>query len=387
MLGYNGRVLAILTSKVLYGKERANITVYNILKNKCGKDIHVMANTSANDKLTSALSSFNVHRILMPSREKRPFRIFLYAGSFLAANIYLLWLIIRLRPESILMCNEIAFYDFYPSLYFFRKKILYRVGDAPAYEQLAFRKYNEHVWRSFVIKRVNRIVCNAIYVQNTVVLAGRNPINDRIIYNYPPARNIINKDETSLYSNIDKTKITFGYIGQVTQAKGVLHLINSSLKLLAEGRDIQIVIAGSLSYDKSFAEECINKIPAKFKSKIFFVGEIEDIDLYFSYIDVLCIPSIKQEPLANVLSEAKYHKIPSIVYPSGGLPELITNGVDGYVCKESTEKNLYTCMGFYIENESLIVEHGAKAFESIYIHGIDETSFTKKWIEAYSTMP
>jgi len=385
----NNRIIAILTSKVLYGKERANITVYHLLHNNCNKTIHVVYNTKSDSKLVEALNDFVLHPLLAPSREFRRFRTIRYAFEYIIANIRLLAIIIRINPETIMMCNEVNFYDFYPALLLSRKNILFRVGDAPAYEILSFRRYNEFVWKTFVVKKVKRIVSNAKYVQNTLTSAGRDPINDRIIYNYPPARIIPYKKEHRLYSFNNQTGkpiITFGYIGQIIRPKGVRHLVEAGVKLLNENNDVRLIIAGSLSYDVAFADEVLSLIPTQYKHSIILIGEIENIDLFFDHIDVLCIPSIKQEPLANVLSEAKYHHCPSIIYPSGGLPELITHGVDGYICKESTTDSLYEAMLFYICNPDEANAQGEASYESINKYGIDKCSFEKKWIEAYSSI-
>lgn len=383
----NQKVLAILTSRVLYGKERANITVYKILKEKCNKEIHVVHNSAAEIKLKSALAEFYMHSIVAPSRQQRPCRICRYILEYINSNIKLLILIHRLNPEVIMMCNEINFYDFYPALLLSRKKILYRVGDTPAYESLSFRIYNEYVWKNFVIKKVNRMVSNAKFVQDSLIATGRVPTNDCIIYNYPPQRNFVNVNEEAKYKVIDSTSIiSYGFIGQVNEPKGVRHLIESTLAILSKGYKISLLIAGSLDYDKEFSQEISSIIPEKYKSLIIFLGEIENLDLFFNYIDVLCIPSIKQEPLANVLSEAKYHSCPSIIYPSGGLPELVTHGVDGYICSSPTSNDLYESMKFYILNKHLIPTQGQAAFSSIPKYGIDRETFEDKWIKAYTTI-
>lgn len=384
----NNNILAILTSRVLYGKERANISVYNILQNKCNKKVHVVSNSKADTKLVEAMKGFVLHPIIAPSREIRNLRTLKYAIEYIIANIRLLSIILRVNPETIMMCNEVNFYDFYPALLLARKRILFRVGDAPAYESLSFRKYNEYVWKQFVVKKVKRIVCNAKYVQNTVTAAGRDPINDRIIYNYPPARVTTSRDESTLYNfdREDKPAISFGFIGQINKPKGVQHLVEAGLRLLEEKKNIRLIIAGSLAYDETFSKEVRSIIPMCYRDKILFIGEIEDIDLFFKHIDVLCIPSIKQEPLANVLSEAKYHHCASIVYPSGGLPELITHSVDGYICKDSTIDSLYEAISFYISNPDTVNSQGEAAYSSTTKYGIDKESFERKWIEAYTSL-
>jgi glycosyltransferase involved in cell wall biosynthesis len=47
---------------------------------------------------------------------------------------------------------------------------------------------------------------------------------------------------------------------------------------------------------------------------------------------VHCCPSREREGLATVVLQAKAAGIPSVVTPSGALPEMIRHRVDGWVC-------------------------------------------------------
>ena len=49
------KVLAILTSEVMYGKERSNIEVYELLKERAGCHFSVIINRKANRKLKEAV--------------------------------------------------------------------------------------------------------------------------------------------------------------------------------------------------------------------------------------------------------------------------------------------------------------------------------------------
>ncbi len=47
--------------------------------------------------------------------------------------------------------------------------------------------------------------------------------------------------------------------------------------------------------------------------------------------DVFCLPSTKREGLARSVIEAMAYRVPPIVTDSGGSPELVVDGVSGFV--------------------------------------------------------
>lgn len=378
------KVLAILTSEVMYGKERSNIEVYELLKERAGCHFSVIINRKANRKLKEAVKFLNPYAIVSPNRHSTKCRLFTFLRTFIIGNLQTLFYIIKYKPDVLMMCNEITFYDLYPALYFYRGRIIYRIGDEPAFKNLSFRKYNEFVWNHYVLRRVTRCVCISQYIMNTMRNAGRKNENDVVIYNYPPARKQIDKDESNFYlMSKECNNVVFGFIGQIIEQKGVHHFIECALKTLALYPNSFFYIAGSLSYMPTYAQKIQNMIPAKFKSNIILLGEIEDVGLFFKHIDVLCVPSIKQEPLGNVLVEAKKYSRPCIIYPTGGMPELIRHCIDGYVCKTASSEALFEGMKFYAENKELAIRHGIASNASIKELGIDRSSFENKWMNVF----
>lgn len=381
------RILAILPSKVLYGKERANIEVFTLAKEKLYCQFYVVVNRQANNNLREAVADLNTLPIIAPERHNKKYRLLTFIWTFIIGNIQLLYYLIKVRPNLLMMNSEIAFYDFYPALLFYNGKLLYRVGDKPgAYHQLSVHAYNNYVWKHYVLKRVTRVVCNSRYIYNCFTREGRDMNHDTIIYNYPPSRKPCKKDESILYSENTSKSISFGFLGQVFFQKGVHHYVECALKILETHPNIKFYVAGSLDYMPDYAVQVQNMVPYKWKCNIVFLGEIANIETFFQHVDVLCVPSIKQEPLANVLVEAKKYACPCIIYPTGGSPELIRHKVDGYVCDSASATSLLKGMNYYVSNRTLVIIHGKNSKESVVKLGIDRKHFEEKWIKVLKEM-
>jgi len=373
------QILAILPSKVLYGKERSNIEVYNLIKEKLNINITVAINKKANKKIQDSTSNLVTYTITFPERHRKNFSILRYIKDYIITNIQIYSLIKKTNPDALFLCSELSFYDLYPALKLAKKKMIYRIGDEPAYKKLSFYRYNSFVWEKFVIPKVDTFIYISQYIKKTVEKTGRKSSKDIIIYNYPPTRRKNLPDESFKYPSSPKNGIIFGYLGQIIQQKGVSLLIEAAIETLKQNPNNKFYIAGSLEYDMSFSESIKKAIPQKYLSNIILLDEILDIELFFSKIDILCVPSIKQEPLGNVLVEAKKYKKACIIFPTGGMPELITHQHDGFICRDITVEALKEGLNYYINNKKLIMQHNANSFASISELHIDRLSFEEKW--------
>jgi glycosyltransferase involved in cell wall biosynthesis len=118
-------------------------------------------------------------------------------------------------------------------------------------------------------------------------------------------------------------KLRVGFIGVHTPMKG-LDILAEAARAMSEADPVEFVIAGTGS--GAYAES----LPAKFPSdRTRFLGW-SDPFAFFPQIDVLVVPSRFEEPFGRVIIEAFAHGVPVLGARSGGIPETITPGVDGF---------------------------------------------------------
>lgn len=371
------KILSILLSRYLYGKERSNIEVYNLLLDSGEYDVRVVTSDDADERLYLLLSQFSLYRLPIIDRHDKTHSRLSYFYSLIDSNIKLCKIISEYKPDILFLNSELSIYDLYFALMFFRGKIVYRIGDAPAYPNLRFKMYNTYIWQHFVVNRVDAMIFISEYIKNAVKLTGRDKKNDLVIYNYPPNRIVTHKEKIVKKKNV----VTFGYIGQVIEIKGVAHFVEAAKKLLVHQENMHFIIAGSLSYDSVFAQEIVEMCGDD--EHFTLLGEINDVESFFGAIDVLCVPSIKQEPLGNVIVEAKKYSKPCIIYPSGGMPELISHLHDGYICSSQNVDSLLEGMLYYVSNVNNIIGNSIEAKLSVNKLGIDRKSFEKKWFSVF----
>lgn len=128
-------------------------------------------------------------------------------------------------------------------------------------------------------------------------------------------------------------KIRFGFIGQIIEHKGVDKVLYSvSLLEPKERRKASFVIAGF--GDKMYGDLCKRLSRELGVSDIVkFIGRVDnkDIPRLLNQIDALLVPSLWPENSPVSIMEALASGTPVLASDIGGIPELIQDGVNGYL--------------------------------------------------------
>lgn len=109
-----------------------------------------------------------------------------------------------------------------------------------------------------------------------------------------------------------KSKIRIGYIGRLSEEKGVQWLL-ANIDLLQLNFDFSITLAGTGPLEKKLKEQY---------PKHKFIGKVKQRE-FFEKIDLLVVPSQWDEPFGRIIIEAYSFGIPVVYACRGGIPELI----------------------------------------------------------------
>lgn len=376
------KIFYILDSTKLYGKERANIQVARVLK-KNGYSVKFFLNSRMETELENEFSEFYYKKIPFPRNISDKCSVFVLIKSFFCSLICLGKEIKRNRPDFVIVPTEIALLYLFPVLFFSKTKIVFRMGDTPIVDRKTgfFAYIYGFIWKYVIVNNIDINVCISNYVADRMQLSGRKKnICDRVILNVVPCREISHDD---VKYKEDKNALKVGYMGRIVPDKGVLKLVEAVKSLIYRGKKIEAYIAGKSSDDNAYFQE-INRVldEGNLSAVIHFVGNVYDLEKFYSCIDILVVPSIYEEPLSNVIGEAKAHHKASIIFPKGGMPELINHLVDGYICSDTSVNALVCGLCYYEENRNSIKKHGDAAFDSLVSLGLTADVFERKWLDA-----
>lgn len=376
-------ILGILDSTDMYGKERANMEVYHILQEN-GRKVIVGYSENATPAMKKELDSYDGKTFSYPRDLKGRFRILKYLENFIKIQFQMSFWLKKHKPDYVLVPTEWALTYLFLPFYFSKSIVVFRCGDDP----LTYRKKNKWftgiysiLWKKIILKRVDVLVSNALYIQRRMKDSGRiDKGRDQLIYNFPPIRKNI-KDNVL---KINKNGIVFGFIGRIVPEKGVKELLEAMSILKVNGKKMSLLIAGDPLVDKPYADELYSIIKNNnIEQNVNFVGKINDVASFYKTCDVICIPSIYEEPMANVVAESKsYHK-PCIIFNQGGMPEIVKDKVTGMVVNEVSVEGLSNAMAYYIDNPNEVLKQGEEAFLSIKKLNLDYSHFVAKWLSVF----
>lgn len=327
------KVLGIFGNVANAGQERANCDVFKILANDENHELMVLVNDRG----------FNWHLKPFFDQNSIPYTIIRYPwGIYKNSSLFhvLQWMFdiirnniqyvcqyVKFRPDYIHIGNEYMYKTLIIPLSLCRAKINFRLGDRPCVSAC----YNKLLWK-LITRKVNRFVCDTKFIKRLLVSAGRSADRgDIVLYHPAPERKV------SVTTTMPKEpgRMVFGYVGQIKESKGVRVIVETARDICSRHNNVEFWFAGNYDNDFYYSEikPIIDNMPEDSSARVRFLGQIENIDEFFSSIDVHLAPSTAEEPYGLVLVEAKKNARPSIIFKSGGMPELINHEVDGYICK------------------------------------------------------
>ena len=121
-----------------------------------------------------------------------------------------------------------------------------------------------------------------------------------------------------------------GFAGRLTPSKQPHLLILAARQVLEEIPQARFAIIGAAQPKEHHYELALKKMVQDLGlgGKVAFLGQREDARELISELAVLCLPS-RNEPLGRVLLEAQLAGCPVVGASSGGIPEIIEDGVTG----------------------------------------------------------
>lgn len=165
--------------------------------------------------------------------------------------------------------------------------------------------------------------------------------DSKLIYNGVPKPIITVENVLQPYRMTSKTKL-FIHAGRISIEKNQLTLCKVFKKLLDEGNDIVLLIAGNIHSIEIYTE-----IEQYFCDRIIYIGERSNIPQLMNYSDAMCLPSIWEGLPVTLLESLSVGCIP-ICSPVGGIPNVIANGENGLLSKTCSETDYYDTIKYYL---------------------------------------
>lgn len=120
----------------------------------------------------------------------------------------------------------------------------------------------------------------------------------------------------------ERQALTLGYLGRLSPDKGVDVLVAAVRRLLADGRDVRLLVAGEARFVAPGAAARIHANIADLGERVDHRGWI-DRATFFDAVNLAVFPSVWSEPFGLVAAEAMAARCPFVVSDAGALPEVV----------------------------------------------------------------
>jgi glycosyltransferase involved in cell wall biosynthesis len=154
-------------------------------------------------------------------------------------------------------------------------------------------------------------------------------------------------------------QVVVAFLGQIREIKGVADFIAMARKL--PDPSARFLIAGECRDPKqfpgSYSEQDLEAMAAG-DTRIRYIGYVKDVENVYQTADIVVVPSRWQEPLGLINLEAGACRKPIVATRVGGIPEVVEDGVNGYLVEPCDVDTLAARVGTLIADPALRARMG-----------------------------
>jgi len=242
------------------------------------------------------------------------------------------------QPDAIVLGSHTEFLYLWPALLRNRIPLIYRVGDGPIWDS-RFHRFA----MKLLLKRATLVAPVSHFIADECIrLLPSTADKTKVIWNIPPKFDSSSEQGKSEFTHGDGLRIV--YVGQMTEKKGIRILIES-LGQIHGHFPFECRIVGGSQFSSDFEKDMHTLVESLgLSNHVTFTGRIPNPTPHYDWANLHVAPSLYEEPFGLVIVEAKRAGIPSIVFPRGGMPELVAHQENGLICDTADAKSLASAL-------------------------------------------
>ncbi len=188
-------------------------------------------------------------------------------------------------------------------------------------------RYDPASWMTYLNPRLDRIACVSDAVRRYLMTVGVSDSKLSVIYKgHDPEWYEAAERSRLAEFGIPDDAFVVGCIANVRPVKGIEHLIRA-WDLLPPGNNAHLLLIGEVR------EQGIQRLldTAPHRERLHAVGVRSDAAALQGACNLAAMVSIEREGLPRAILEGQALGVPALVTRVGGMPEIVTDGVNGFV--------------------------------------------------------
>lgn len=233
-------------------------------------------------------------------------------------------------------------------------------------------KIDQRLTKSLIRKRVNAIIVHGNHLKNILIRRG---IKDNKIWAIPHG-------DYSFYTkwdgNIEIEKKSILFFGRIIDYKGLEYLITAENKIASIIPNIKIIIAGNGDFSKY---ENLIKNKGHFEIHNRYILD-EEIASFFQRASVIVLPYTDGSQ-SGIIPIAYAFKRPVVVTNVGSIPEVVDNGITGFIVPPKDADALAEAIIKILNDDNLRDNMGENAYRKMKAE-LSWDAVAEKTIEVYT---
>lgn len=381
---------------VVFGMERITFEVLRVLK-ESGAEVHCILNPWESHRIRALAESIGAsvstgrYYFTLERHTRNPVRLLQMAWDIICTSAGLLRDATRFGASHVLVPEFVSLLRNAPALLLLRAwgtPVFFRTATAPSRG-----RFYDFLWRFVIPPLTTKIIVQSDFTMRRCREAGVSAEKLVLIKNTLPRRELtIDADRAVL--GLAGRRRTLLCVGQIAPFKGIHVAVDATLALLEKGRDVQLIVAGSVpAWPPEYVEyhsrmrERIDR--SGHRDRFHFPGHVENVPALMKESYLLLAPYLGEESFGIVVLEAMSAGLPVVAFPLGAIPELVEHERTGYLCTGEDTESLLQGIEHFLSS-SRAWENAREQSLRRYIQNDFECSrdvFARSWRRLFSADP
>lgn len=220
--------------------------------------------------------------------------------------------------------------------------------------------------KKWLTKFISACSCLVVGNSRATLYPFSDPAKIRLVYNgialtENPDRSFLG---TRKKLDLREDDIILGMVGRVCPEKGQMEVLEAFVLLKVQFPQLKLLVAGEIK-DKKYFLKIEKKVEnLSLQEDVLFTGRMERILDAIHIMDILIVAS-RSESFGRVIIEAMSVKTPVVAVRSGGIPEIIEDGINGFLLPSNDPGDLVSVIRSLLENRERAASAVLKAAETV----------------------
>lgn len=206
----------------------------------------------------------------------------------------------------------------------------------------------------FILRFASKIIAVSEAIKSSLIKSGIKESSVTLIQNavngsYSVEAFTRNRKAKREYCGMTEDDVVVGYVGRLSEEKGVGYLIEAIALLDKSGIPAKLLIIGDGPQRMELADR-VKK--ANLEEKVIFTGFQNDVECWLPAMDVFTLPSLTEGTPMSLL-EAMACGIPVVATAVGGVPQVIESGKNGILVSPGNPQDIKEAIQLLYKSEKL----------------------------------